>query len=184
MLREAKGPIPLAELPGRIEGSKPDEVRAVVDKLVSHLVLVEDLQPETWELMVGFLPAVREEMIRAGQPRERPPLVVCERPKEIGPDGSTIVNDLRAVLLEVASEPPRLRQDHALFQKEIERFQAALEPLPAWFLETLKSSDEAQVEPGAGLGSHPSTGQGGIGGKADPTPGHFQGTEMAVRRPR
>ena len=145
VLQEAKGPIPLADLPGRIEGSDPGEVRTVVDKLVSHLALVEDLRPETWELMVGFLPAVREELIRASQPRERPPLVVCERPKELGPDGSTIVNDLRAFLLEVASEPPRLRQDQTLFQKEFERFQAALEPLPAWFLETLKSSDEARV---------------------------------------
>ena len=110
--------------------------------------------------MVGFLPAVREELIRASQPRERPPLVVCERPKEIGPDGSTIVNDLRAVLLEVVSEPPRLRQDQALFQKEVERFQAALEPLPAWLLEALKSVRRREVEPGAGVGSHPSTGQG------------------------
>ena len=145
VLREAKGPIRLAELPGRIEGSDPDEVRSVVDKLIAHLALVEDLQPETWELMVGFLPAVREELIRASKPRERPPLVVCEHPKEIGPDGSMIVNDLRAVLLEVASEPPRLRQDQALFQKEIERFQAALEPLPSWLLETLKSSAEGRV---------------------------------------
>ena len=113
-----------------------------VDKLVSHLALVEDLDPKTWDLMVGFLPTVREELIRASMPRERPPLVICERPKEIGPDGSTIVNDLRAVLLEVVSEPPRLRQDQYLFQKEIDRFRAALEPLPAWLLEVLESSDE------------------------------------------
>ena len=95
--------------------------------------------------MVGFLPAVREELIRAGRPRERPPLSVCERPKEIGPDGSTIVNDLRAVLLEVVSEPPRLRQDQDLFQKEMDRFLSALEPWPAWLLEALKSSDEARL---------------------------------------
>ena len=137
--------MPLADLPGRIKGSNPNEVRSVVDKLVTHLALVEDLQPETWELMVGFLPAVREELIRASKPRERPPLLVCERPKEIGPDGSPIVNDLRAVLLEVASEPPRLRQDQALFHKEIERFQAALEPLAAWLLDALKWSDEGRL---------------------------------------
>jgi hypothetical protein len=145
VLREAGGPIPLAELPGRIEGSKPDEVRAVLDKLVSRLVLVEDLDPKTWELMVGFLPSVREELIRAGRPGERPPLSVCERPREIGLDDSMIVNDLRAVLLEVVSEPPRLRQDQSLFQKEIERFLAALEPLPAWFLETQKWSNEIRL---------------------------------------
>ena len=145
MVREAEGPVPLADLPGLIKGSNPKEVRSVVDKLVTRLALVEDLQPETWKLMVGFLPAVREELIRAGKPRERPPLLVCERPKEIGPDGSPIVNDLRAVLLEVASEPPRLRQDQALFQKEIERFQAALEPMAGWLLEALKWSDERRL---------------------------------------
>ncbi len=146
VLKEAKGPLPLAELPGRIEGANPDEVRAVLDKLVSHLALVEDLDPETWDLMVGFLPAVREELIRAGGPRERPPLLARERPREIGPDGGTIVNDLRAVLLEVASEPPRLRQDEALFQKEIDRFQSALDPLPSWFLRTLETSDEGRLD--------------------------------------
>lgn len=145
VIREAEGPIPLAELPARIEGSDPEEVRSVVDTLVAHLAFVEDLQPETWELMVGFLPAVREELIRASQPRERPPLLVCERPRDVGPDGSVIVNDLRAVLLEIASEPPRLRQDHALFHKETERFQAPLEPLPAWLMEALRWSVEGRL---------------------------------------
>ena len=85
--------------------------------------------------MVGFLPAVREELIRAGGPRERPPLVVCERPREIGPDGGRS-STIFACSFEVASEPPRLRQDEALFQKEIDRFQSALEPLPSWLLES------------------------------------------------
>ena len=145
VLREAEGPIPLVELPGRIGGSKPDEVRAVVDKLVGRLALFEDLDPKTRDLLIGFLPSVREELILASRPRERPPLSICERPRDIGPDGSTIVNDLRAVLLEAVSEPPRVRQDQDLFQKEIDRFLAALQPLPAWLLETLKSSDESRL---------------------------------------
>jgi hypothetical protein len=107
--------------------------------------LVEDLRPDTWELVVGFLPVVREEMVRASQPRERPALLVRERLKEVGPDDSPIVNDLRAVLLEVASEPPRLRQDNALFQKELDRFQSALGPLPAWLLEAMKWSDDRRL---------------------------------------
>jgi len=148
VVQAADGPLPLAELPGRIKGSNPGEVRLVVDELITHLALVEDVQPVTWELMVGFLPAVREEMIRASKPRKRPPLLVCERPKEVGPDGSMIVNDLRAVLLEVASEPPRLRQDAALFAKEIERFQAPLEPMAPWLLRALKWSDEGRLNQG------------------------------------
>lgn len=145
VVQEAAGPVLLADLLGQIKGSSPNAARSVVDKLVAHLALVEDLQSGTWELTVGFLPAVREGLIRAGKPRERPPLLVCERTREIGPDGSPIVNDLRAVLLEVASEPPRLRQDQALFQKEIERFQAALEPMAGWLLEALDWSDEKRL---------------------------------------
>jgi hypothetical protein len=115
----AKGPIRLAELPAQIPGSDPDEVRAVVDKLVARLALVEDMQPWAWELMVGLFPAVRDKLALANLPRERPPLVNCERPKEVGPDRSLVVNDMRAVLLEVASQPLRLRQDQTLFHKEL-----------------------------------------------------------------
>ena len=183
VVREAEGPVPLADLPGRIKGSNPNVVRSVVDKLVTHLALVEDLQPETWELMVGFLPAVREDLIRASKPRERPPLLVCERPKEIGPDGSPIVNDLRAVLLEVASEPPRLRQDQALFQKEIERFQAALEPMAAWLLEALKWSGEGRLNQALAWARTLKLVKDVSEGKQTPSPPHFQGAPVAVRRP-
>ncbi|MBV8430427.1 MAG: helicase-associated domain-containing protein, partial [Solirubrobacterales bacterium] len=145
VLRAAEGPVPLAELAGRLDGGDPDSARAAVDKLITHLALVEDLRPDTWELMVGFLPAVREEILRANQPRQRPPLVIVEHPREVGPDGSVIVSDLRALLLEVVSEPPRLRQDHALFQKESERFLAPLEPLAPWLLPFLKWTDEGRL---------------------------------------
>jgi len=145
VVREAEGPIPLAGLIERIPGSEPDEIRAVVDRLIAHLGLVEDLNTETWELMVGLLPAVREELIRASQPRERPPLVVCETPRELGPDGGMLVSDLRALLLEAVSEPPRLRQDHALFQKEVERFQDALEPLAPWLMKALSWTPERRL---------------------------------------
>lgn len=150
VLREAEGAIPLVELPGRIAGSDPDKVRSAVDKLIANLAVVEGLQPETSEILVGFLPSVREGLIRAGRPRERPPLVVCDQPKELGPDDSPIVNDLRAFLFELASEPPRIRQDGGLFQKEVERFQASLEPLPPWLLRVLEWSDEGRVNQALG----------------------------------
>jgi hypothetical protein len=142
VIHEAGGPLPLAELPGRIQGVDPDDIRLVVDNLVSHLALVEDLDPKTWDVLVGFLPKVREELVRAGQPRDRPSLSVCEHPKEARPDGSAIVNDLRAVLFEIASEPPSLRQDHSLFQKQVERFRASLEPLAGWLNQVLRWSNE------------------------------------------
>jgi hypothetical protein len=145
VLREAGGPIPLVELPGRIAGSDPDKVRSALDKLIANLAVVEGLQPGTSEILVGFLPSVREGLIRAGRSRERPPLVACDRPKEVGPDDSPIVGDLRAFLFEVASEPPRLRQDGHLFQKEVDRFLAGLEPLPPWLLGVLEWSDEGRL---------------------------------------
>ena len=140
VFQDADGPIPMAQLAGRLEGSDPDKVRAAVDALIGHLALVEDLRPETWELIVGFLPSVREQFTKAGQPRGRPPLVAIDQPKEVGPDGSVVVNDLRAVLLEMVSEPPRIRQDDALFEKEIERFRASLEPLAVWLVQAMKWS--------------------------------------------
>ncbi len=132
------GSLPLEELCARTTGSHPTADRAAVEKLVTRLGLVEDLRRETWELMVGFLPAVRESIVRGRTPRERPPLLACENPKEVGPDGGVIVNDLRAVLLEIAAEPPRFRQGQDLFGKEIERFQACLETLASWLLMALK----------------------------------------------
>jgi Helicase conserved C-terminal domain len=146
VVTESGGVLPLSALSGRIERSKPEAVRRVMDELVAYLALVEDLQPETWELMVGFLPAVREKITKACQPRERPPLLVCDRPKEVAPHGSALVSDLRAVLLEIASGPPRLRSDHGLHQRQIERFLAVLEPLPAWLLDALDWSAEMRLQ--------------------------------------
>lgn len=150
VLRQAEGPIPTVDLPERIPGSDPNAVRSVSDKLIANLVLVEDLQPGTFDIVVGFFPGVREGLIRASRPPEQPPLIVCENPREMGPEGSVIAGDLRAFLLEVASEPPRLRQDGDLFQKEVDRFQTGLEPLPVWLMGLLKWSDEARLSQALG----------------------------------
>ena len=145
VVQQAKTPIPLAQLPERVEGSNPYDVRLVVDKLVVRLALVEDIQSATWELVVGILPAVREKISVAGLPRERPPLLPCESPKAFSPDGGPVVNDMRAVLLEVASQPPRLRQDQTLFHKEVERFQAALDPMARWLLDAMKWTEDGRL---------------------------------------
>ncbi len=145
MVLKSKTPIPVAELLERIEGSKPYDVRLVADKLVARLALVEDIRSSTWELVIGIVPAVREKMTVASMPRERPPLLACESPKAVGPEGSPIVNDMRAVLIEVASQPPRLRQDLTLFHKEVERFQAALDPLARWLLDIMKWTEEGRL---------------------------------------
>lgn len=144
-VQEAGGPVLLADLPGRIPGSDPAKVRSALDKLVAHMALFEDLQGESLDLVVGLLPVVREAIESANKPRECPPLVVRESPRAVGPDGSVVVSDLRAYLLELSSEPPRLRQDGMLFQKEVKRFLDILEPLPEWLTKALKWTPESRL---------------------------------------
>jgi hypothetical protein len=151
-LRAADGPVPLAELPARLGTgpdadvhADPDAVRAAAEALICHLALVEDLHPETSELLVGFLPVVVAGLKQADGPRPRPPLVVVASPAEIGPNASPIVDDLRAFLLEVAGAPPRLRQDRGLYQNEVGRFAAALPPLRPWLLQALRWEDDDRV---------------------------------------
>ena len=71
-IHEAGGPIPLVELPDRVAGADPDKVRAAVDKLIARLVLFEDLDPKTSDIVVDFLPDVREGLDRR-RPAEGPP---------------------------------------------------------------------------------------------------------------
>lgn len=134
-IERAEGRLPMREIARRLPEQKPAEVRAVLEKLITRLALFEDLDPETYELQVGLLPSVRADREEASRPRIRPPLVPCSPPPEPGPEGGTDVPDLRAVLLELAGGRARLRQDGVLFQKEVDRFESLLEPLPGWLIE-------------------------------------------------
>jgi hypothetical protein len=125
------GLLPQARLGEHLPGHPPAEVRQTLDRLVNHLALVEDLDPQTLEIRVGLLPAVCADRQRAAHvPEDRPLKPV--HPVEIGPEVGMTISDLRAVLLEMVGQPPRLKQNHELFQKEEERFVAALELLPEW----------------------------------------------------
>jgi hypothetical protein len=68
-------------------------------------------------------------------PRTRPLLQPCPAPAEPGPESGTDIPDLRAVLLELVADRARLRRNHSLFQKETERFESVLDPLPGWLVE-------------------------------------------------
>lgn len=131
-LLEAGKPVPIVEVPGLVPNSDPVEVRKALDSLIAYIALVEGIDPETLDVMVGYLPKVLESIHRASRPYVRAPLEFCLNPKELGPSGSPYVDDLRAILLEIAGEPPRLRKDGMLFAKEEERFESALEPWPEW----------------------------------------------------
>jgi hypothetical protein len=140
-----EAPVPRAELPQRIPGATAERVRSALQDLLGRLALVEDLDRDSLELVVGLLPAVRKALAEARKPRTRPPLEVCEAPSQLGPDGGPAVNDLRAFLLEIAAEPPRLRQDHSFYQKEVGRFLDGMEPLPEWLSSTLSWSPEKRL---------------------------------------
>jgi hypothetical protein len=68
----------------------------------------------------------------SNEPSTRPPLQPCLPPAEPGPESGTDIPDLRALLLELTADRARLRRNGSLFQKETERFESILEPLPAW----------------------------------------------------
>lgn len=69
------------------------------------------------------------------EPSTRPALQPCPVPAEPGPENGTDIPDLRAVLLELVADRARLRRNHDLFQKETDRFESVLEPLPGWLVE-------------------------------------------------
>jgi hypothetical protein len=131
-IEDADAPIPMVDLPAKVGDVAPDSVRTSLDRLISVMAVFEDLDPKTLDIVVGLLPSVREAMSKARLPRVRPELVEVRKPKEVGPDSSIVVDDLRAFLLETVSEPPLLRQDRSLYQKEVGRFVDAMGPIPAW----------------------------------------------------
>ncbi|MBV8312664.1 MAG: helicase-associated domain-containing protein, partial [Planctomycetaceae bacterium] len=145
LLRDANGPVRRAELEKKLPDIAADKLQAALGSLITHLAVFEDLDPETFELVVGFLPSVRASMAAALLPRERPPLVVSENLQTIGPEGSIIVDDLRAFLLEVVAEPPRLRQDDQIFQNDLDRFLEALGELPSSLMHALGLTQEKRL---------------------------------------
>jgi hypothetical protein len=136
-IEKAGAPVPLPRLADLLPGADATAVRAALDGLVNHLALFEDLHPETLDIVVGLLPEVARAR-RKARLEPAPRLEPCQ-PADLAPEAGIEVPDLRTVLLEIAGARPRLRQDGSLFQKEQERFVAALDPLPAWLL---SGSDE------------------------------------------
>jgi hypothetical protein len=131
-VEKAGAPVPLPRLTELLPGADPKAVRATFDRLVNHLALFEDLRSETLDVVTGLLPEVVRARLRA---RTEPvPRLEPARPAEVAPEAGIDVPALRAILREVAVARPRLKQDGDLYQKEEDRFVAALDPLPAWLL--------------------------------------------------
>ena len=129
VVKESDGVLPLSELSGRIgaeAGGSPDD-RGQSDRLSCAVrgLAARDLGT------IGRLPAgVRENMKQAGQPRERPPLLACENPREVARTVACSSATCEPFFWRSLSGPPRLRSDYGLYQRQNERFLTILEPLP------------------------------------------------------
>lgn len=145
-LLKADGPVPLDGLDAKLKGVSPAEVEKALVELIANLAVFEDLDPETLQIVVGLLPRVLLARSEASKVRIRPPLEICEVPKEFGPHAGLDLNDLRAFLLEVAGEAPRLRRDGMVFAKDETRFFDALPVRPAWLDDLLHSSPEERLD--------------------------------------
>ncbi len=146
VIQKSAAPVPLDDLPKRIKKSDPTAVRLALDTLIEHLAVFEDLNPKTFAIELGLLPQVRKKIEAAATRTQRPPLVAVETPRDLGPDTGLFIDDLRAFLLEVASEPPRLRQDGEIFSKEHDRFLQAQMSLPPWLNDSLAIDSESRMD--------------------------------------
>ena len=146
VLREANGPVRRIDLEKKLPGIPADTLQSTLVTLIAHLVVFEDLDPQTCDLLVGLLPAVHASRAASLQHTERPPLVAGEKLTSILPEGSILVDDLRAFLLEVVAEPPRLRQDDEIFQKDLDRFLWAPPEVPAALVQALNLTRETRLK--------------------------------------
>jgi hypothetical protein len=140
------GPLTYDALTKRLKQTDPAPVRAAVSTLQLRLAAFEDLDPKTLEIVVGLLPVVRESWKKASLPRSQPSLVKVETPARLASPGGMLTADLRAFLLELSAQPPKLRRDGGIFQTETSRFLAALTPWLGWVDQALRTNLEERVE--------------------------------------
>ena len=138
-IRAAGGRIVLTQAASLFPAIDPASMRGVVEQLIVHLALFEDLDPTTKDLHVGLLPTVLEDERLALIPRRRPPLEPCDSADRRRAGGRRRVPDLRLILLELAAAPARLRtQDGTFYKKDADRFSALLDHLPAVIVDFLE----------------------------------------------
>lgn len=148
LVREAGKPVLLKEVAGTLANANAKDVDAAVCLLVESLVLFEDLDPKTYDLLLGIAPAVK--LIEAAQAklvgpgRGAGPLrtVPASEVDVEGPSTGLVVNDMRSFLMEVLTAPPAVRQDGQIYQKDLTRIQATLVPWPDWV------NDQLDLRPG------------------------------------
>ncbi|QEH38428.1 hypothetical protein OJF2_70290 [Aquisphaera giovannonii] len=140
-------PVAVSALRAKFPDVEGEALRAAVASLSSALAAFMGLDRRTLEIVVGLLPAVRQDRDEAAGSRTRPPLVPVEAEslRFVGPDTSLLVDDIRAFLLEDLVEPIRIRQDDEIYQNDVPRFLDALPPLPQPIAEHLGWTDRVRL---------------------------------------
>ena len=140
VLREADGPVPLFDLPARV-GGRPEDVFHAVDGLTAYMAVVEGLDLATGRVVVGVPPAARAHW-RKHQPRAARPMPAAVEVVAVAPYEGWAVPDLRSVLIGLAGNPARVKQDGAVYVKDVEQMAADLLGWPDWTSEETPSPFE------------------------------------------
>jgi hypothetical protein len=151
-IETAGGRLRLADLPARLPGRQPAVIRSALEGLVIHLALFEDVEPGSWDIVVGFLPATWEDLQRLRHPPPRPELTPGTCTGEVLGEPGHLLGDLRAMLLELAASPARIKQDRVLYKSDAERLDASLTPLPALLAETLDLTASERLSDAMAIG--------------------------------
>ncbi|MSU78077.1 MAG: hypothetical protein EXS16_08275 [Gemmataceae bacterium] len=140
----AEKPLTYAEIFAKFDKVDPAIVRQTVVQLRRCLALFEDLEPETGSIIVGLLPEVRHDrakLILASTDFELKPSSVTVQ--EVSPAG-LLIDDLRALLVEIAIEPPKLKDNGSPYKKDEDRLLGVL-PVRPFALETHSRSLESRL---------------------------------------
>jgi hypothetical protein len=144
IVSEAPQPLTIQDLLARLEGWSLTQSTLAIDRLITCSVLHAGIEPSTLDLVVGCSRITAEERLRVEGKLKRPKLVPLTSPKELGPSQSPMIDDLRALLIELCSEPAKLKMDGFTVTKDAERLLKSFQPVPDWFRD-LVSWDRSTV---------------------------------------
>lgn len=123
--------LPLGEVPALLPGVDAATLGAVISGTLRQALTVAALRAEDHVPLIGLWPPVARHLL--GPP---PPPSPVEAAESFGT--AWMLDDMTATLVELATEPVRLRGDGSLYARAAEALAARLLPLPAWTGEGLK----------------------------------------------
>ncbi len=123
----AEKPVSYRKLYEKLDNFDSKEVRSVVRQLRMCLAVFEDVNPETGTIVVGLLPEIHYDRVKREFETTDFELKPSEVPVQQIPTAGLWIDDLRALLVEVVNEPPRIKDDGAPYKKDDIRLGAILQ---------------------------------------------------------